>query len=148
VLSTEYGFPEWAAGGTFLRGWARVELGELGPGIADIRLGMDGSEATGNIAWMRFARLLLARALAKAGQGAEAMALTDRILDEVGATTGRWYESEAHCLKGDLLRQAGRPPADIEACYAAARAIAAGQGARLLERRAEDALRALAQKVS
>jgi class 3 adenylate cyclase/predicted ATPase len=148
VLSTEYGFPEWAAGGTFLRGWARVELGDLEPGIADIRLGMDGSEATGNVAWMRFARLLLARALAKAGKGGEAMALTDRILAEVGATTGRWYEAEAHCLKGDLLAAAGRPAADAAACYETARSVATRQGARLFERRAELALATLSQGVT
>ena len=148
ALSTEYGFPEWAAGGTFLRGWARVELGELEQGIADIWLGMDGSEANGNIAWMRFARLLLARALAKAGQRSAAMDLVERILHDVGATTGRWYEAEAHCLKGDLLRAAGRPVAEIAACYATARAVAARQGARLFERRAEDALATLSRGLS
>ena len=117
ALSTEYGFPEWGAGGTFLRGWARVELGEIERGIADIRLGMEGSEATGNLAWLQYARFLLALALAKADRRGEATDLADRVLVEIGAATGRWFEAEVHRLKGDLLWAAGRPVAEVEAGY-------------------------------
>jgi class 3 adenylate cyclase/predicted ATPase len=147
ALSTEYGFPEWGAGGTFLRGWARVELGQLEDGIADIRLGMEGSEATGNVVWMQFARYLLAQALAKAGQRGEAADLVDSILVEIAAAGGRWYDAEIHRLKGELLLAAGRSVSDARNSYETARSVARRQGARLFERRAEDALDALSQEI-
>ena len=136
VLSAEYGFPQWVAGGLLLRGWARLELGQVESAIADIRSSISGLEASGTLVWMQFARFLLARGLAKAGQSDAALELVERILAEIRATGGRWYEAELHRLKGELLLAAGRPRAEVEACYEAAAAVAARQGSRLWQRRA------------
>jgi predicted ATPase len=140
VLSAEYGFPQWVAGGLLLRGWARLELGQVESAIADIRSSISGLEASGTLVWMQFARFLLARGLAMAGEARAATELVERILAEIRTTGGRWYEAELHRLKGELLQAAGRSRAEVEACFAAAAAVAARQGSRLWQRRAERAL--------
>jgi hypothetical protein len=140
ALSAEYGFPQWVAGGLMLRGWARLELGEVESGLEDIRGSIGGLEATGTLVWMQFARFLLARGLAMAEELCAATELADRILAEIGATGGRWYESEVHRLKGDLLGAMGHPHAEVEASYKTASSVAVLQGARLWQRRADDAL--------
>jgi class 3 adenylate cyclase/predicted ATPase/DNA polymerase III delta prime subunit len=142
ALSSEYGFPQWSAGGLMLRGWAQLDLGKLDDGLADIRSSIDALEATGTLIWVQFARFLFAQALAKAGQTRLATELVDRILLELGGTSGRWYEAELHRLKGDLLLGLGRAKA-AEASYEAAIAVAKRQGARLWELRATNALGAM-----
>jgi predicted ATPase len=142
ALSSEYGFPQWSAGGLMLRGWAQVDLGKLDDGLADIRSSINALEATGTLIWVQFARFLFAQALAKAGQTRLATELVDRILLELGGTDGRWYEAELHRLKGDLLLGLGRTMA-AEASYETAIAVAKRQGARLWELRATNALGAM-----
>jgi predicted ATPase len=131
ALSAEYGFPQWVAGGLLLRGWARLELGQAESGIADIRSSISGLEASGTLVWMQFARFLLALGLAKSGETGAALELVERILVEIGAAGGRWYEAEAQRLRGELLLAAGRPRAEAEACFASAGAVTARQGSRL-----------------
>jgi predicted ATPase len=138
ALAADYGFPQWVAGGLLLRGWARLELGQVDGGIADIRSSISGLEASGTLVWMQFARFLLALGLAKSGETVAALELVERILAEILAAGGRWYEAEAQRLRGELLLAAGRSRAEAEACFAAAGAAAARQGSRLW-RHAEDA---------
>jgi class 3 adenylate cyclase/predicted ATPase/DNA polymerase III delta prime subunit len=143
AVAAEYGFPQWEAGGVLLRGWARLELGDLENSLADLRGSIAGMEASGSLTWLRFAHFLLAEALAKAGSRDASAELLDDVLAEIAANGGRWYEAEVHRLRGDLLLASGSPPADIEAAYAAARAVAVRQRAKAWERRADDALASL-----
>jgi len=143
AFSTEHGFPQWSAGGLMLRGWARIDLGEIEAGLADIRNSIGGLEATGTLIWMQFAHFLLARALVASRELEPALELVDKILAEIGATGGRWYEAEIHRLKGDILRGQGKPLSEIESCYEAAITVARRQGARVWELRAVEALGAL-----
>jgi predicted ATPase len=92
---------------------------------------------------MQFAHFLLARALVASGQLESALDLVDRILAEIGATGGRWYEAEIHRLKGDVLRSQGKSFTEIESCYEAAIAVARRQGARVWELKALEALDSL-----
>jgi predicted ATPase len=126
-----------------LRGWARVDLGEVETGLADLRNSIRGLEATGTLIWMQFAHYHLARALAASGQLEPAMELVERILAEIGASGGRWYEAEIHRLKGDILRVQGKSVSEIETYYEAAIAVAKRQGARAWELRAAESLDAL-----
>ncbi len=139
-LAGEHGFPVWLAGGHMLRGWARVELGAVDAGLAEIRQSVDALEATGALTWVRFARYLLALCCAKIGQREDALKLIDQTLAAIGGTTGRWYEAELSRLKGDLLLGGDAPPASAEACYETAIAVAQRQGARLWQLRATNAL--------
>jgi class 3 adenylate cyclase/predicted ATPase/ABC-type lipoprotein export system ATPase subunit len=143
VQSNEYGFPQWAAGGLMLRGWARVEVGEIEAGLADIRSSIRGLERTGTLIWMQFAHYLLARALVADEQWAKATEVVDRLLAEIKAAGGRWYEAEVARLRGDILRGQHKPLPEIETCYESAIAIARRQGARAWELKAMESLEAL-----
>jgi predicted ATPase/class 3 adenylate cyclase len=138
--SNEYGFPQWSAGGLMLRGWARMDLGEIEAGFADIRNSIRGLETTGTLIWIQFAQYLLARVLLASGQVAPSLALTERILTEIGDGWGRWYEAGVHHLMGDILRRQGKPVLEIEPHYEAAIAVAQRQGARIWELKAVEAL--------
>ena len=148
VQSDEYGFPQWAAGGLMLRGWARVEVGEIEAGLADIRSSIRGLERTGTLIWMQFAHYLLARALVADQQWAKAAEIVDRLLAEIRAGGGRWYEAEVARLRGDILHGLHRPVPEIEACYESAIAIARRQGARMWELKAMESLDALRESGS
>ena len=137
--SSEYGFPQWLCAGHLLRGWGRVETGDAKSGLDDIRVSIGAMETTGAIVWIQFGRYQLARALSRIGQQDEALRLVDRILAEIKQTTGRWYESEVHRLRADLLLMRGAPTREVEACYEAAIAAALRQGARLWQLRATNA---------
>jgi predicted ATPase len=145
VQSNEQGFPQWVAGGLMLRGWARLELGELEAALADIRSSIRALERTGTVIWMQFSHYLLARALVADEQWSNAAEVVDRISAEIKAAGGRWYEAEVMRLRGDVLRGQHRPASEIEACYEAAIATARRQGARLWERRAMESLDTLRQ---
>jgi len=126
-----------------LRGWAHVDLGHVEAGLADIRSSISGLAATNTLIWMQFAHCLLARALLASGQFESALELVERILAEIGASGGRWYEAEIHRLKGDLHRGQGKPVSEVEPHYEAAIAVARRQKARVWERKAAESLDAL-----
>jgi class 3 adenylate cyclase/predicted ATPase len=142
ALSVEHGFPLWSAGGLMLRGWARLDLGDVEQALGEIRDSVDALEATGTLIWVQFARLLLAQALARVGKVDPATEQVDRILAEIGTTSGRWYEAEVHRIRGELLLSRDEPAA-AEACFERAIAVAARQGARVWELRATNALSSL-----
>jgi len=143
VQSNEYGFPQWAAGGLMLRGWARVEVGEIEAGLTDIRNSIRGLERTGTLIWMQFAHYLLARALVADQQWARAAEVVERLLAEIKAAGGRWYAAEVARLQGDIMRGLHKPAPEIEACYESAIATARRQGARMWELKAMESLEAL-----
>ena len=148
VQSNQYGFPQWAAGGLMLRGWAHVEVGEIVAGLTDIRNSIRVLEKTGTLIWMQFAHYLLARALVADHQWAKAADVVDRLLAEIGAAGGRWYEAEVHRLRGDILHGQHKPMPEIVACYESAIAIARRQSARMWELKAVESLDALRESGS
>jgi class 3 adenylate cyclase/tetratricopeptide (TPR) repeat protein len=141
--SNEHGFPQWVAGGLMLRGWARLDVGEIEAGLADIRSSIRALERTGTLIWMQFAHYLLARALVADRQWATAAEIVDRLLTEIRTGGGRWYEAEVTRLRGDILRGLGKPVGEVAACYDAATAIARRQGAKMWEKKAQASLDAL-----
>jgi predicted ATPase len=143
MQSNEQGFPQWVAGGLMLRGWARLELGEIEAALVDIRSSIRALEKTGTLIWMQFSQYLLARALVADEQWSKAAEIVDRISAEIKAAGGRWYEAEVMRVRGDILRGQNRPASEIEACYESAIATARRQGARLWELRAMESLDAL-----
>ncbi|MGA9455192.1 MAG: adenylate/guanylate cyclase domain-containing protein, partial [Pseudolabrys sp.] len=146
--SNEHGFPQWVAGGLMLRGWARLGLGELEAGLADIRSSIRALEKTGTLIWMQFSHYLLARALAADHQWSKAAEIVDRLSAEITAGGGRWYESEVTRLRGDILRGQHKPVSEVEACYESAIATARRQGARMWELKAMESLDALRESGS
>ena len=129
-----------------LRGWARVDLGEVEAGLADLRNSIRGLETSGTLIMMQFAHYHLACALVASGQLEPALELVEQILAEVGASGGRWYEAEIHRLKGDIFRMQGKSVSETEPHYEAAIAVAKRQGARAWELRAAESLDALRKR--
>jgi predicted ATPase len=146
ALSAEYGFPLWSAGGQMLRGWARVEIGELEQGMTEIRQGIGDLELTGALIWVQFGRYLLAQALANAERRDDAIDVVDTTLSAIPNNSRRWYQAELYRLRGELLPDA--PASVVEGHYEKAIATAASQGARLWQLRATNTLAAFCRSRS
>jgi predicted ATPase len=80
---------------------------------------------------------LLAETLAQAGEIHEGFAVLDEALANSAASGQKGTDAELHRLRGELVRQLPRPdPAQAEASFRTALAIASEQGTRGYELRA------------
>ena len=141
ALATEQGFPLPAAVGTVVGGWALADEGPAEEGIARMRRGLADYTATGAELWVPDFLALLAEAHGRAGRPAAGLDLLAEALDRVERTGGRWLEAELHRLRGELLLALPEPdPAEAEACFRRALAVAREQGARMWELRAATSL--------
>jgi predicted ATPase len=153
TLCAEQGFTEFLAHGTFHRGSALVEQGQVEEGIAQMQQGLAAFRAA-ETEMGRTARLLwLAVAYAKVGQVEEGLTVLAEALAIVDKTEERAYEAELYRLKGQLtLKQYGvrGPEAEVqreaEACLHKAIEIARRQQAKSLELRAVMSLSRLWQQ--
>jgi class 3 adenylate cyclase/predicted ATPase len=140
ALSTEQGFPHFAALGDIFRVWASAKNNaELTEVISLLRCGSTAFRATGAEHWMPHHTGLLARAYETAGQIDEAVALfndASRIADKTGE---RWFAAELKRHKGQLQLRQGHSEAG-EDLYRKALSIAEEQGAKLWELRAAASL--------
>jgi len=142
TLSREQGFPFWLAWGTILRGWALAELGQGEEGIAQMRQGLAGLQATGAELVWPYILAKLAQAYGTVGSPEDGLPLLAEALAVADKTGEHWGEAELYRLKGSLLLQpkAQRPRAKVEEeaeeCFLKAIAIARRQSAKSLELRA------------
>ena len=145
-LAADQGLLFYLAAASVLRGCALVERGRSEEGMAQIRQGFDTGGPTR--AHLRAHSLaLLAEAWGKGGNFTEGLAVLAKALTEVGETGIRFYEPELHRLKGEfLLGLDPENPAEAEACFRQAVAIARRQQARSLELRATMSLARLWQR--
>lgn len=126
-----------------------IVLAELGQPAAGIDLLRDGCRlfwSLGNdlvkphlLGWQ-------ARAWQLAGQPQPALRAVDQALAQADRTGERMYEAELHRLRGELLQEEGADPAEVEACYQQALAVARRQQARAWELRAAVSLASLWQR--
>jgi class 3 adenylate cyclase/predicted ATPase len=137
ALSTEQGFPLWAAQGTSLRGWALAMQGQGEEGLAQIRQGIAAWRATGAALAVPYFCTLLADVAAHLGyteDGLQALAEAHTLVEQYEE---RWGEAEIYRLQGVLLlRQPETPPAEAEAWLQRALDVARRQEAKSLELRA------------
>jgi predicted ATPase len=137
ALADEHGFPHWAAYGRIVQGWVAARNGDTTAGIALIREGLARTEATGSRNYYPFHLGLFAEALALAGEIDEGLAILDQALANSAASGQKGTDAELHRLRGELTRQLPRPdPAQAEASFRTALAIAREQGTRGYELRA------------
>ncbi|MFN0084341.1 MAG: protein kinase domain-containing protein [Blastocatellia bacterium] len=136
TLASEQGLALWLGWGTILRGWAMLEQGQTAEGLERIRRGLEGSRQTGSGMWQTYLLCLLADASARAGKIDEGLALLAQIPALIESSLERFWEAEIHRVRGEILRQAGAAPGEIEACLHQALDIARRQGAKSLELRA------------
>jgi predicted ATPase len=146
-LSTEQGFPLWAAAGTSLRGWALALQGQVEERIAQIRQGIAAWRTTGAVLAVPYLCTLLADVADHLGHpedGLQALAEAHTLMEQ---QEERWWEAEAARLRGVLLlRQTGMLPAEAETCFRQALDVARRQEAKALELRAAMSLARLWQQ--
>jgi predicted ATPase len=145
-LSNKLGFPMWLAQSSILRGRVAAEMGEEKEGIAQMRQGLSAYTATGATVPCTYCFALMAEPygnLGKMDEGFSALAEAMTAVEERGE---RWWESEIHRLKGELLLKL--PVPDVQQasfCFQQALNVAHRQRARSLELRAATSLARLWQ---
>jgi predicted ATPase len=142
ALTTEQGFPHWAAQGMIFRGCVKVKNGDMAEGISLLRSGSSTYRSTGAELLVPYHIALLARACEIAGQVEEAVILLEDALRIVERTGERWFAAELNRHKGQLLLRRGQTEA-AEELYRKALCIAEEQGAKLWELRATSSLAGL-----
>ena len=147
ALSTEQGFPHWAAMGTSLRGWALAMQGQGEAGMAQVRQGITAWRATGAALNVPYFCTMLAEACDHLGHtedGLQALAEAHTLVEQHDE---RWWEAESCRLRGVLLlRQLGTPQAEAETWLHRALDVARRQEAKSLELRAAMSLSRLWQQ--
>jgi predicted ATPase len=147
ALSTEQGFPLWAAYGTSVRGWALAMQGQGEAGLAQIRQGIAALRATGAALLVPFLCTVLAEVcdhLCHPEAGLQALAEAHTLVEQ---QEERWWEAEVCRLRGVLLlRQPGTPQAEAEAWLHRALDVARQQQAKSLELRSAMSLARLWQQ--
>ena len=147
ALSTEQGFPLWAALGTSLRGWALAMQGQGEEGMAQVRQGIAAWRATGAALLVPYFCTVLADVCAHLGHpedGLQALAEAHTLVEQ---HEERYWEAEVCRLRGVLLlRQPGTPQAEAEAWLQRALDVARRQEAKSLELRAAMSLSRLWQQ--
>jgi predicted ATPase len=106
ALSTEQGFPLWAAWGTSVRGWALAMQGQGEKGMAQVRQGIASFRATGAALLVPYLDTVLADVSAHLGHPEEGLQALDEAYTLVGQHEERWWEAEIHRLRGVLLLHA------------------------------------------
>jgi class 3 adenylate cyclase/predicted ATPase len=141
ALTKEHGFGAGLAYGGIVQGWVAARAGDAAAGIARIRAGMARAEAMGSQVFHPCYFGLLAEALALAGEIDEGLAVLDQALANSAASGQKGTDAELHRLRGELVHQLPRPdPAQAEASFRTALAIAREQGTRGYELRAATSL--------
>ncbi len=134
-LAVEHGFEYWVAQGSALRGWVRVECGDIEGGIADLTAGLDGYATLGAEVMRPWHLAKLAEAHGRAGRRAESHRTIDAAMIAMGSKEERFFEAEVLRLNGDL-RLGAAPDEEIERGFLRALELSRRQEARSLELRA------------
>jgi predicted ATPase len=137
ALSTEQGFPVYAAYGTSCHGWALAMQGQGEEGMAKVRQGIDAWRATGAALLVPYLCTMLADVcdqLSHTEDGLQALAEAHTLVEQ---QEERWWEAEICRLRGVLLlRQPGTSQAEAETWLQRALDVARRQEAKALELRA------------
>jgi predicted ATPase len=136
--------PPWSMAGTYFQGEALLLLGRAQEGLVQIREGMDMYESMGVRYFLPGRMLFLAEAQAKVGQPEQGLDTLDQALAVVEETGERYWESELHRLRAELLLIQG-DEVDAEASFHKAIEVARRQSARSWELRATTSLARLWQ---
>jgi len=142
TLATEQELTRWALQGAVLKGWLLAQQGKGQEGILQLRQG-----ATVAVREQSHYAALLTEAYGKEGQTEEGLRVVTEELARVHVTGGRFYESELHRIKGELLLWQAVPDEEhAETCFQRAIEVARSQSAKSLELRAAMSLSRLWQK--
>jgi class 3 adenylate cyclase/predicted ATPase len=137
-LANELVFPHHLDHARAVRGWALVEKGHATEGAQLVRQSLDASLRRGQRVMHHWCLAALARASLAFGDASAALGLTSEALEVIGRTGARWWESELHRLRGELLML--RETAMAQASFEEAIEVARRQCAKSLELRAATSL--------
>ena len=115
AYATEYGFPYWSSLSSMVRGWTLAYQGQVEQGIAQLRRGIDENLATGAKVGRSWFLVMLAELYQMNGQWNQGLEAVAQALAHADDTEERYYEAEAHRLKGELLRAQGGIAATVAA---------------------------------
>ena len=146
TISTEQGFPHWAAQGMSWRGWALAMQGQGKEGMAQVRQGVAAWQASGAAILVPYFCTLLAEVSAHLGHTEDGLQALTEAYTLVEQQEERWWEAEISRLRGVLLlRQPGTPQAEAATWLQRALDVARHQEAKSLELRAATSLARLWQ---
>jgi len=115
ALSTEQGFPFWAAHGMIIRGWALAMQSQGEEGMAQLRQGIAAFWATGAVLHVPYFCTLLADVSTHLGHPADCLQALAEAHTLVEQHEERYWEAEVCRLRGVvLLRQPETPQAEAE----------------------------------
>ena len=135
-LSEKQGFPFWLALATSLHGWIYVEQGRVAKGIEVILKGLADSRATGAEIHILYHLAILADAYRRDERVDDGLQTVNEALAMCDETEMRFYESELHRIKGELLLSQDKSDPDGEVHFRKALELARKQSARSFELRA------------
>jgi predicted ATPase len=140
TLSTEQGFPHWAAQGMLFRGWALAMQGQGEEGLAQVRQGITAQRVTGAVLRIPYFCTVLAEVADHLGHTADGLQALAEAYTLVEQHEERWWEAEVCRLRGVLLLHAERGVRNTELtaeeCFQRALDVARRQEAKSLELRA------------
>jgi class 3 adenylate cyclase/predicted ATPase len=147
AIANEKGFALYVGWLNILRFWALFEQDGSAEAIAEMRKGIDASQATGASLITPYWLALLASVHGRLGQAEDGLVVTNEALAQVARTSERFCEAELNRLKGELLLQCDAAnEMEVEACFLNAIEIARAQGAKSWELRAATSLSRLWQQ--
>jgi predicted ATPase len=112
ALSTDHGFPFWAAGGRIFEGWAAICEGKTDQGMKLLEEGLSAWQATGARLWLPIFLALEAQAQAKSGRSEVALQTIEQAIAVSNDTNERWAIAEVLRLKAGLLLATGSARSD------------------------------------
>jgi predicted ATPase/class 3 adenylate cyclase len=135
-LADRHSLGYWRVNGLILRGWAMVQQGATGAGIALMSQSAESRAAQG-VSWYQARYLcMLATAYAQVGQAEPGLRIIAEAKDLIAKNSEHMWEGELARIEGELMRVQGRSATEIEACLARGMARTRAQGAKSLELRA------------
>lgn len=140
ALAAKHHMPMWHGYGTVFRGWAVAQEGRGGDGAWLVRQGIEDLARLGTVFHRSYHLGILAAIHARLGDAETGLRVIEDAHDEVRRTEVCFCEAELHRIEGELRCLAGSPGAEVEACFAAARALACRQEAKAFELRAATSL--------
>jgi predicted ATPase len=141
MLSTAQGFPQWAALGTILRGWAMALQGQGEEGLAQVHQGIAAWRRTGAALQVPYFCSLLADVAAHLGRTEDGLQALSEAQALVEQQEERWWEAEVYRLRGVLLLQQSMTlQAEAETWFQRALDTARRQEAKSLELRTATSL--------
>ena len=147
ALSTEQGFPLWAALGTSMRGWALALQDQGEVGMAQVRQGIAAWRATSATMLAPYLCTVLAEVADHLGHLEDGLQALTEAYTLVEQYEERWWEAEICRLRGVLLLRQTMPQLEeAEAWLQRALDVARSQEAKSLELRAAMSLSRLWQQ--